>query len=139
MGLEPPAVCWHARPVVVWRGVHVEGRASLACVTRERIEGNASPHIPPPPSIAPPLLFHSIPTAPLFSRSLSSFFQQSSNSRRGSSTTSFTRFRKVTASRPSIRRWSYVSAMFIIGRASMPPPATTTGRWTIECMPRMAD
>lgn len=42
--------------------------------------------------------------------------------------------RNVTASRPSSRRWSYVSATTIIGRISI-LPSTTTGRSLIACMP----
>lgn len=52
--------------------------------------------------------------------------------------TSLTRLRKVTASRPSTSRWSYVSARYIMGRGTMAPPMTT-GRWLMECMPMMAD
>lgn len=44
--------------------------------------------------------------------------QTSSRRRRGSSTISLMRFRNVTASRPSIRRWSYVRARFMIGLRS---------------------
>ena len=47
-------------------------------------------------------------------------------------------FRNVTASRPSTSLWSYVSATFIIGLATI-SPLITTGRCTMLCMPRMAD
>ena len=43
-----------------------------------------------------------------------------------------------TASRPSMRRWSYVSARYIIGRARISFP-TTIGRCTMECIPNIAD
>lgn len=62
--------------------------------------------------------------------------------------------RKRVPSRPSRRRWSYVSATYIIGRISIyririqmkekwqwmwhTLPLTTTGRSNIPCMPRMA-
>lgn len=42
--------------------------------------------------------------------------------------------RKVTASRPSSRRWSYVSATTMIGRTTI-WPSTTTARSLIECIP----
>lgn len=62
----------------------------------------------------------------------------SRSSRRGSSTTSLMRRRKNTASLPSISRWSYVSAMYIMGLGTT-LPSTTIGRDTMECIPRMAD
>lgn len=46
--------------------------------------------------------------------------------------------RKVTASRPSIRRWSYVSARYIMGRITT-WPSRATGRGLVACMPRIAD
>ena len=64
--------------------------------------------------------------------------QISRSNLRGSSTTSLIRRKKKTASLPSISRWSYVRAMYIIGLETISPP-TTIGRFTIECMPRMAD
>lgn len=64
--------------------------------------------------------------------------QISRSSLLGSSTTSLIRRKKNTASLPSISLWSYVSAMYIIGRGTTCPP-TTMGRLTIECMPRIAD
>ena len=46
--------------------------------------------------------------------------------------------KKVTASRPSTRRWSYVKAMYIIGRMTT-CPCLTTGLSKTPCIPRMAD
>lgn len=62
----------------------------------------------------------------------------SRSSLRGSSTISLIRRKKNTASLPSISRWSYVSAIYIIGLGTTLPP-TTIGRFTIECMPNIAD
>src|SRR6185437_8438260 len=50
----------------------------------------------------------------------------------GSSISSFTRTRKSTACWPSTRRWSYDSAMYIIGRIAT-APFTATGRSWILC------
>src|SRR5262249_28822350 len=61
----------------------------------------------------------------------------SSSSRSGSSMPSLTRTRKLTAPRPSMRRWSYDSARYIIGRIT-PSSLTATGRFWMACMPRMA-
>src|SRR5262249_59957004 len=62
--------------------------------------------------------------------------QTSSRSRAGSSRRSFTRTRKVTACSPSTRRWSYERARYIIGRTTI-SSFTTTGRFSILCMPRI--
>uniref|UniRef100_A0A6B0UJ95 Uncharacterized protein n=1 Tax=Ixodes ricinus TaxID=34613 RepID=A0A6B0UJ95_IXORI len=56
----------------------------------------------------------------------------------GSSTAALTFLRNVTASLPSMSRWSYVRQMYIMGRIST-FPATLTGRSKTACMPRMAD
>ncbi len=64
--------------------------------------------------------------------------QRSRSRRRGSSTLSLTARRNRTASRPSIRRWSYVRATYIMGLTRMFVPITT-GRFWIECIPRIAD
>merc|ERR1719347_2469048 len=56
----------------------------------------------------------------------------------GSSTALLIVLRKVTASRPSTRRWSYVKAMYIIGRI-VTCPFLTTGLSKTPCIPRMAD
>lgn len=50
--------------------------------------------------------------------SVSGRSHMSSSSALGSSTTALILRRKVTASLPSTRRWSYVSATYIIGRIS---------------------
>jgi len=57
---------------------------------------------------------------------------------RGSSMYSFTLTRKVTASRPSNIRWSYVSATTITGLITI-CPFTTTGRSFVACIPSTAD
>eukprot|EP00964_Phaeocystis_antarctica_P091269 scaffold58510_cov66-Phaeocystis_antarctica.AAC.2 len=44
----------------------------------------------------------------------------------------------VTASLPSMSLWSYVIAMYIIGRMTT-CPLTAMGRGKMPCMPRMAD
>eukprot|EP00982_Pelagococcus_subviridis_P009824 30948-Pelagococcus_subviridis.AAC.3 len=62
---------------------------------------------------------------------------KSKSNRRGSSTASLIVFKNVTASRPSTSLWSYVNATFIIGRATISFP-TQIGRFTMECIPRMA-
>ena len=49
-----------------------------------------------------------------------------------------TDLRNVTASRPSIMRWSYVSARYIMGRATT-APSLTTARIFVACIPRIAD
>jgi len=54
-------------------------------------------------------------------------FQISISIRAGSSRHCFTRFKNVTASRPSTRRWSYVNATYIIGLMTT-APFTATGR-----------
>lgn len=65
-------------------------------------------------------------------------FYMSRRSLLGSSTTSLMRRKKNTASLPSMSLWSYVRAMYIIGLGTTLPP-TTTGRETIECIPKIAD
>src|SRR5262245_20010387 len=62
--------------------------------------------------------------------------QTSRRSRTGFSSRSFTCTREVTACSPSTRRWSSESATYIIGRTTIWSP-TTTGRFSILCMPRM--
>lgn len=57
--------------------------------------------------------------------------------RPGSSIFPATDFKNVTASRPSISRWSYVNARYIIGRAST-FPFTTTALIFVACIPKMA-
>ena len=47
------------------------------------------------------------------------FIQTFSSRRAGSSMASFTLTKNVTASRPSIKRWSYVKATYIMGRISI--------------------
>lgn len=58
--------------------------------------------------------------------------------RTGSSKRFLTLTRKVTASRPSTRRWSYVSATAIMWRTLISSP-TTQGFFLIACIPRIAD
>src|SRR6185437_446818 len=64
------------------------------------------------------------------------FWYQFTSIDAGSSISSFTRTRKSTACWPSMIRWSYDSATYIIGRISTLPP-TATGRSWILCRPRM--
>jgi len=56
----------------------------------------------------------------------------------GSSILSLIFFKNVTASLPSISLWSYVSARYIIGHATIYSPIHT-GLLTVLCIPRIAD
>lgn len=62
---------------------------------------------------------------------------RSSTNLAGSSTYSLMFFKNVTALLPSMMRWSYVSATYIMGLISTLSP-TTTARLKMPCIPRMA-
>ena len=65
-------------------------------------------------------------------------YYRSMNMILGSSTADLMVLRKVTASRPSTKRWSYVRAMYIIGLMTT-WPFLTTGLSKTPCIPRIAD
>merc|ERR1719273_2028183 len=71
-------------------------------------------------------------------KSISICYYRSRSIALGSSTAVLMVFKQVTASLPSIRRWSYVRAMYIIGRITT-CPFLTTGLSNVPCIPRIAD
>lgn len=71
-------------------------------------------------------------------KSVSICYYRSRSIALGSSTAVLMVFKQVTASLPSIRRWSYVRAMYIIGRITT-CPFLTTGLSNVPCIPRIAD